>query len=199
LECTIRVAPFRWWRRRSLIAIVVVAVVVVLATSIVTPIISAVTALVITVITRAVVTPVIAVVATIVVAPIIAAIIASIPVVIATIGPMVTVIKSIRTTVTVVEALVTVPVVVVAALCLLGLEGYSEGTLQLLSLPDGVFRVAVELALVVHDHVEVIFEEGGRSWWIYHVGFARLLARPISSVIVIFTVEVVHCRILSVD
>jgi hypothetical protein len=28
----------------------------------------------------------------------------------------------------------------------------------------GVLGVAVELALVVHDHVEVTFEEGGGSW-----------------------------------
>jgi hypothetical protein len=34
-----------------------------------------------------------------------------------------------------------------------------------------VLGITVELALVVHDHVEVTFEEGGRSWWI---GFTRL-------------------------
>jgi hypothetical protein len=197
LECITRVAPFRWWRWRSLLAIVVVVVVVVMATSIITPIISVVTALVITTITLAVVTPVIAVVATIVFALIIVAVVAmiitSILVVIAMIGPAVTVITSIRSTVTVVEALVTVPVVVVAALGLLGLSGYSEGTLQLLALRHGVFAVAVELSLVVHDHVEVTFEEGGRSWWV------RSLARPISSAVMISTVEVVHHRVLSVD
>jgi hypothetical protein len=79
-------------------------------------------------------------------------------------------------TVTVVEALVTVPVVVVTALGHLGLERYSKGTLQLLALPHGVFSITVKLTLVVHDHVEVAFEEGGRSWWICHVGFARSLA-----------------------
>jgi hypothetical protein len=62
-----------------------------------------------------------------------------------------------------------------------------------------VFSIAVELALIVHDHVEFIFEEGGRSWWIRHVGFSRSLARPVSSVIVIFVVEVVHHHILSAD
>jgi hypothetical protein len=62
-----------------------------------------------------------------------------------------------------------------------------------------VFSVAVELALVVHDHVEFTIEEGRRSWWICHVGFARLFARLVSSVIVIFAVEVVHHRVLSVD
>jgi hypothetical protein len=31
--------------------------------------------------------------------------------------------------------------------------------------------IAVELALVVHDHVEVTFEEGVRSWWICYIGF----------------------------
>jgi hypothetical protein len=30
---------------------------------------------------------------------------------------------------------------------------------QLLALPHGMFGVAMELALVVHDHVEVTFEE----------------------------------------
>jgi hypothetical protein len=39
-----------------------------------------------------------------------------------------------------------------------------------------MFGVAVELALVVHDYVEVTFKEGGRSWWICHVGFTRSLA-----------------------
>jgi hypothetical protein len=160
-ECTIRVAPFRWWRWRSFLVIVVVVVVVVLATSIIAPIISAVGALVVTAIALAVVMLVIAVVATMVITPIIAAVVAaiitSILVVIATIGLAVTVITSIWSTVMVVEALVVVPVVVVAV-GLLGLGGYSEGTLQMLALPRGVFSIAVELALVVHDHVEVTFE-----------------------------------------
>jgi hypothetical protein len=62
-----------------------------------------------------------------------------------------------------------------------------------------VFDVAVELTLVVHDHVEVTLEEGGRSWWICHVSFARSLARPVSSIIMILSVEVMRHRILSVD
>jgi hypothetical protein len=57
----------------------------------------------------------------------------------------------------------------------------------------------MELALVVHDHIEVTFEDGGRSWWICYIGFARSLARPGASVIVVFSVEVMHCRILRVD
>jgi hypothetical protein len=62
-----------------------------------------------------------------------------------------------------------------------------------------MLSVVMKLALVVHDHVEVAFEEGGRSWWICHVGFARSFARLGSAVIVIFSVEVVHHRILSVN
>jgi hypothetical protein len=62
-----------------------------------------------------------------------------------------------------------------------------------------VFGIAVELALVVHDHIEVTFEEGGRSWWICYVGFAGSLARPGASVVVVFSIEVVHYRTLSVD
>jgi hypothetical protein len=107
---------------------------------------------------------------------VVAVIITSILVVIATIGPAVTVITSIKSTITIVKALVTVSVVVVTALGLLGLERYSKGTLQLLALPHSVFSVAVKLTLVVHDHVEVAFEEGGRSWWTCHVGFAISLA-----------------------
>jgi hypothetical protein len=57
----------------------------------------------------------------------------------------------------------------------------------------------MELALVVHDHIEVTFEEGGRSWWICYIGFARSLARPGASVIVVFSVEVMHYRILRID
>jgi hypothetical protein len=62
-----------------------------------------------------------------------------------------------------------------------------------------VLGVAVELAVVVHDHIEVTFEEGGRSWRICYVGFAGSLARPGASIIMVFTVEVVHYRVLSVD
>jgi hypothetical protein len=62
-----------------------------------------------------------------------------------------------------------------------------------------VLGVAVELALVIHDHIKVSFEEGGRSWWIYYIGFAGSLARPSASIIVVFSVEVVHYRILRVD
>jgi hypothetical protein len=153
--------------------------------------------------TLAVITPVVAIVATIVVASIItvvvAAAITSIPVIVVTIGPAVTVITSIMSMVTVLEAMVTVLVVIVAALSLLGVGGYSKGTLQLLALPHGMFGIAMKLALVVHDHVEVTFEEGGRSWWFYHVIFARSRSRPVSSIVVIFSVEVVHHCVLSVD
>jgi hypothetical protein len=62
-----------------------------------------------------------------------------------------------------------------------------------------VLGVAVELALVVHDHIEVTFKEGRRSWQICYVGFAGSLARPGASVVMIFSVEVVHYRVLSVD
>jgi hypothetical protein len=62
-----------------------------------------------------------------------------------------------------------------------------------------MFGVAVELTLVVHDHVEVTLEESGRSWWICHIGFTGSLARLVSSVVVILSVEVVHHRVLSVD
>jgi hypothetical protein len=82
------------------------------------------------------------------------------------IGLAITVITSIRSTVTVVKALATVPVVIAVALGFLGVGRYSKGTFQLLALSHGVFGVAVELALVVHDHVEVTFKKGGRSWWI---------------------------------
>jgi hypothetical protein len=71
--------------------------------------------------------------------------------------------------------------------------------LQLLALPHGIFGVTVELALVVHDHVEVTFDEGGRSWWICHVSFTRSLLRPVSPIVVIFSVEVMHHRVLSVN
>jgi hypothetical protein len=62
-----------------------------------------------------------------------------------------------------------------------------------------VLGVAVKLALVVHDHVEVTIKEGGRSWWICHIGFAGSLARPCASVVVVFSVEVVHHLVLSVN
>jgi hypothetical protein len=59
--------------------------------------------------------------------------------------------------------------------------------------------VVVELALVVHDHIEVTFKEGGRSWRICYIGFTGSLARPGASVVVVFSVEVVHYRVLSVN
>jgi hypothetical protein len=62
-----------------------------------------------------------------------------------------------------------------------------------------VLGVAMELALVVHDHIEVTFEEGGGSWWICYIGFTRSFARPGASVVVVFSIEVMHYRILSVD
>jgi hypothetical protein len=62
-----------------------------------------------------------------------------------------------------------------------------------------MLSITVKLALVVHDHVEVAFEEGGRSWWICHVGFTKSFARPGSSIVVVFSIEVVHHRVLSVD
>jgi hypothetical protein len=62
-----------------------------------------------------------------------------------------------------------------------------------------VLGIVVELALVVHDHIEVTFKEGGRSWRICYVGFAGSLTRPGASVVVIFSVEVMHYRVLSVD
>jgi hypothetical protein len=176
-----------------------VAVVVVLATSVIAPIISAIIALVVTAIILAVPTPVVAVIVTIVVTAVVAAIITSIPVVIATVGPAITIITLIRSTVKVVEALVAVSVVVVAAPGLLRGTRDPKSTLQFLALSHSMLSVAVELTLVVHDHVEVTFEEGGRPWWICHVGFARSLARTVPSVIMIFAVEVVHHRVLSVD
>jgi hypothetical protein len=107
---------------------------------------------------------------------VVAAIITSIPIVIARIGPAVVVILSIRSTVTIVKALATIAVVIAVASGLLGGRWDSKGTLQLLALPHGVFGVAMEQALVVHDHIEVTFEEGGRSGWICHIGFASSLA-----------------------
>jgi hypothetical protein len=77
-------------------------------------------------------------------------------------------------------------ITVVVALCLLGGRPDSKG-------------VAVELALVVHDNIEVTFEKGGRSWWICNIGFTRSFAPPDASIVVVFSVEVMHYRILSVD
>jgi hypothetical protein len=59
--------------------------------------------------------------------------------------------------------------------------------------------VAVELALIVHDHVEITFEEGGRSWRIYYIGFTGSFARPGASVVVVLSIEVMHYCVLSVD
>jgi hypothetical protein len=207
LKCAIGVAPFVWWRWSSFLPVVVVVIVVVLVSSIITSVISSVVALVvvaiITTITFVVVTPVVAVIATVVVTSVIAVIVAviitSIPVIIARIGPAITVILSTRSTITVVETLATVLVVVVVAPGPLGGGRDSKGALQMLALSHGVLSVAVKLALVVHDHVEVTFKEGERSWWICHIGLARSLARPGASVVVVFSVEVVHDRVLSVD
>jgi hypothetical protein len=126
-----------------------------------------------------VVTPVVAVIVTVVVTSVIEAvvktIITSIPIIIVRIGPVVMVISSIRSTVTIVEALATVAIIVVVASGLGGRRN-SKSTLQLLALPHGVLGVTVELALVVHDHIEVTFEEGGRSWWICYISFTRSFA-----------------------
>jgi hypothetical protein len=184
-----------------------VGIVLVLATSIIASVISSVIALVVVAIIMmikpAVITSIVAVIATVVVAHvvavIVAAIIPSILVIIARIGPAISIISSIKSTVTVVEALATVLVVVVVAPGPLVGRQDSKGALQLLALPHGVLSVAVKLALVIHDHVEVTFEEGGKSWWIRHIGFARSLARLGASVVVVFSVEVVHYCILSVD
>jgi hypothetical protein len=203
LEHTLRVATFgRWWWR-TFFSIVIVAVAVVLATPVIVLVIPAIIVLVVTAIILGVVTPVVAVIVTIVITSVIAAvvtaIITSIPVVVAMVWPAITIIMSIRSTITVVEALVTVPVVVVAALGLLRGRRDPKGMLQLLALPHGMLIIAMELALAIHDHIKVTFEEGGRSWWICHVGFARSLARPAPSVIVVFAIEVVHHHVLSVD
>jgi hypothetical protein len=181
----------------------VVAVMVVLAAVIITSIILVVTALVITAITLSIVTPVVAIVATIVVASVIAVVVATIitpiPIVVATIGSAVKGNHVDQVDGYGFETLVTILVVVVVALGLLGFRGYSKGTLQLFTLPHGMFSAVVELALVVHDHVEVTFEECGRSWWICHVSFTRPLSRHVSSIAVIFSVEVVHHCVLSVN
>jgi hypothetical protein len=62
-----------------------------------------------------------------------------------------------------------------------------------------VLGVVVELALVLQDHIEVTFEEGGGSWWICYIGFTRSFARPDASLVMVFSIEVMHYRILSVD
>jgi hypothetical protein len=59
--------------------------------------------------------------------------------------------------------------------------------------------VAVELELVIHDHVEVTFKEGGRFGWISCMDLARSFARPTTTIIVVFPVEVMHHRVLSSD
>jgi hypothetical protein len=118
---------------------------------------------IITSVVSSVVVPVVAIIATVVIAPVVAAVITSIPIVIVRIRPAIAVISSIKSTVTIVEALATIAVVVVVASCLLGGRWDSKGTLQMFALPHGVLGVTVELALVVHDHIEVTFEEGGRS------------------------------------
>jgi hypothetical protein len=168
--------------------------VVILATSIIMSVVVTIIMVIITTIASVVVTPIIAVIAVVVVTPVIVAVvtavITSIPIVIASIRPTIAVISSIRSTVTIVEVLATVLVVVASGL--LGGRWDSKGTLQLLALPHGVLGVMVELALVVHDHIEVTFEEGGRSWWICYIGFTRSLARPGASIIVVFSVEVMH-------
>jgi hypothetical protein len=71
--------------------------------------------------------------------------------------------------------LASAPVVIIVVPGLLGGRWYSKSALELLALSHGVLGVAVELALVIHDHVEVAFEEGGRSWRILHIGLARSL------------------------
>jgi hypothetical protein len=155
-------------------------IVVVLATSIIASVISPIIALdvvaIIPTIIPVVVTPVVAIIAMVVVASImeavVATIITSISVISARIWPAIMVISSIRLTVTVVEALATAPFVVGVSPGLLGGRRYSKGALQLFALSHGVLSVAVKLALVVHDHVEVAFKEGGRSWRICHIGFA---------------------------
>jgi hypothetical protein len=59
--------------------------------------------------------------------------------------------------------------------------------------------IKVELALIVHDHIEVTFKEGGRSGWIGRIDLARSQAQPTATIIVVFSFEVVHHRVLSID
>jgi hypothetical protein len=98
----------------------------------------------------------------------------------------------------IVVVLITISVIVVIAPGLLRGRRDPYGMLQLLALPHGTLGIAMKLALVVHDHVEVAFVKGGRSWSICHVGFARSFARPGSVVIVVFSAKVVHYCVLSV-
>jgi hypothetical protein len=62
-----------------------------------------------------------------------------------------------------------------------------------------VLGITVKLALVVHDHVEVAFKEGGGSGLISRIDFAGSLARPAPTVVMVFPVEVMQDRILSID
>jgi hypothetical protein len=57
----------------------------------------------------------------------------------------------------------------------------------------------VELALIVHDHVEVTFKEGGRSEWIGRIDLTGSLSRLAATINVVFSFEVVHHRVLSID
>jgi hypothetical protein len=59
----------------------------------------------------------------------------------------------------------------------------------LFAFSHGVLGVAVELTLVVHDHIEVTFKEGGRSWWICYIGFIRSFARPGASIVVSYPLK----------
>jgi hypothetical protein len=156
------------------------AIVVVPATSIAASVIVTIIRTIVATITSMAVTPIVAIIVMVVVASVIAAvvtvIITSIPIIIVRIGPAVTVISSIRSMVTIVEALAIVAIIIVVASGLLGGRWNSKSTLQLLALPHGVLGVTVELALVVHDHIEVTFEEGGRSWWICYISFTRSFA-----------------------
>jgi hypothetical protein len=207
LECTIGVAPFGQWWWSPLLPVVVVGTVVVLVTLIITLVVSSVVVtiimVIITMISSVVVAPVVVVIAMVVVSSVIVAVVAviitSIPIVIARIGLVVMVILLIKSTVMIVEALSTIAVVVAVVSGLLGGRWDSKGTLQLLALPHGMLGVAVELALIVHDHMEVTIEEGGRFWWIYYIGFTRSLARLGASTIMVFSVEVMHYCILRID
>jgi nicotinic acetylcholine receptor alpha-3 len=155
LECTIGVAPFGWWRRCPLLTVVVWVVVIVLATLIITLVIVIVIVVIITTIASVALVGVVValVVVASVIAAVVAAIITSIPIVIARIGSTVSVISSIRLTVTILEAFTTIAVVIAVAPGLLGGRWY----------PHGLLGITMELALVVHDHIEVTFEEGGMS------------------------------------
>jgi hypothetical protein len=62
-----------------------------------------------------------------------------------------------------------------------------------------MLSIAVELALVVHDHVEVTIMEGRRSGWISRINLDGSLARPVPTVLVVFSFEFVHHRIFIID